>query len=544
MSPERSLKFKIASEESEFEQIFHLNYDTFVEEIPQHPPNAERRLIDRFHQENTYIIALQNEKVVAMIAARDNRPFSLDEKLGSIDPYIPAGRNVFEARLLSIAPEYRNGTVFQGLIKSLVEYGKGKGYNLAVISATTRQLRLYRHLGFVPFGPLVGSHDVQFQPMYLTLESFVGKAPTFLNVPARADREVVPHYFLTGPVSIRPEVREAMGELPISHRSDQYKDLFISTRRMLCELVQARHVQLFLGSGTLANDVIAAQLSLIPGPGLILSSGEFGDRLIDHARRAGLAFQTLEIEWGDVFSRQAVQEALKYHGDTRWLWTVGCETSTGILNDIDELREVCGERDISLCLDCISSIGTVPVDLRGILFASCVSGKGLGAFPGISMVFYHHGVSPQPARLPRYLDLGFYAAQAGIPFTHSSNLLAALHAALRHHRTDQPYATLQDLSRWLRPRVRELGFPILAPDDHASPAVVTLVLPETINSGRVGNALRRKGLIVGYQSEYLLRRNWIQICIMGTCSRGSLSLLLDELQQETKEQTPVPTQAG
>jgi hypothetical protein len=33
------------------------------------------------------------------------------------------------------------------------QYGLEHGYDLGVISGTTRQQRLYRHLGFVPFGP-------------------------------------------------------------------------------------------------------------------------------------------------------------------------------------------------------------------------------------------------------------------------------------------------------------------------------------------------------------------------------------------------------
>jgi aspartate aminotransferase-like enzyme len=58
------------------------------------------------------------------------------------------------------------------------------------------------------------------------------------------------------------------------------------------------------GSGTLANDAIAAQLSLLDGRGLVLSNGEFGERLIDHARRFGLSFDVLKIEWGEAFTRE------------------------------------------------------------------------------------------------------------------------------------------------------------------------------------------------------------------------------------------------
>jgi hypothetical protein len=79
----RQVQYKVATEPLEFEQIFQLAYDTFVEEIPQHQPNPDRRHVDRFHDENTYLIAKDDDAVVGMLAIRAERPFSLDEKLGT-----------------------------------------------------------------------------------------------------------------------------------------------------------------------------------------------------------------------------------------------------------------------------------------------------------------------------------------------------------------------------------------------------------------------------------------------------------------------------
>ena len=531
MNAERTLRFKIASEESELEQIFRLNYKTFVEEIPQHPPNPEKRLVDRFHHENAYLIALDADQLIGMMAVRDQRPFSLDEKLGNIDRYLPPGRKICEIRLLSVLPSHRNGMVFQGLLKLLLEYGKSQRYNLAVISGTVRQQKLYKHLGFVPFGPLVGSKEAEYQPMYLTLEEFEEVATPLLNVASAADRALNPISFLPGPVSLRPEIRAALDKLPLSHRCDKFKEEVALTKTLLCQLVRAQRVEILLGSGTLANDVIAAQLSLVAAPGIILNNGEFGSRLVDHARRFGLSFHALGIEWGGVFDREQVGQTLDRDRDAKWLWAVACETSTGILNDVDWLKELCAGRGVKLCLDCISAIGTVPVDLQGVCLASCVSGKGLGAFPGLSMVFYHDAVAPRPDKLPRYLDLGYYAAQNGVPFTHSSNLLSALQAGLKRYDSQQPFAEIVELSVWLRPKLRELGFDILAPDAHASPAVITLALPKSISSQKTGDQLQAAGFLLSYQSEYLRDRNWIQICLMGDCSRQSLVALLTELRK-------------
>jgi hypothetical protein len=61
------LAYKIATEASEFEAIHRLNYDTFVEEIPQHGANPERRLVDRFHAQNTYVICLDGPRMAGMV---------------------------------------------------------------------------------------------------------------------------------------------------------------------------------------------------------------------------------------------------------------------------------------------------------------------------------------------------------------------------------------------------------------------------------------------------------------------------------------------
>lgn len=66
-----NLIYKVAELAHEFEQIHRLNYRTFVEEIPQHPPNLERRLVDKFHGENEYIIAVDGETVVGMVCFRE-----------------------------------------------------------------------------------------------------------------------------------------------------------------------------------------------------------------------------------------------------------------------------------------------------------------------------------------------------------------------------------------------------------------------------------------------------------------------------------------
>jgi aspartate aminotransferase-like enzyme len=420
------------------------------------------------------------------------------------------------------------GASFRTSILLVNDSAQAHGYDVALISGTTRQLRLYRHMGFVPFGPLVVGPGAQFQPMMLTLERFAPRAPKLFRGAWHASRTSVAN-FLPGPVAVRQDVRDALDRPVESHRSAAFAAELLSTRTCLCELVGARRAEILLGSGTAANDAVAGQLSLERGPGLVLSNGEFGERLVDHARRFRLRFDVVTAPWGHVFDLDDIGRRLAGPSAPAWLWFVHCETSTGALNDLEGLLTLCSAAGVKLCVDAISSLGSVPLDLADVHLASGVSGKGLGAFPGLAIVFYNHHIAPAPDALPRYLDLGLYAHNEGVPFTHSSNLVRALLAAIEGRQWNTRFSTVAETSACLRRRLGTMGFDLVVPDDRAAPGVVTVALPGGTSSMAIGLQLEQQGYLVSIHSRYLLERNWIQICLMGDSTRAQLTAVSDAL---------------
>ncbi len=270
--------FKIADRKTELDQVHKLNYKTFVEEIPQHEKNAEGCLVDKFHNENTYIIALDGDILAGMVAIRARRPFSLDQKIPDLDLYLPDNKRICEISLLSVGKAYRKGYIFYGLLKRLVKYGLENNYNYAIISGTTRQMRLYEHIGFKPFYHLVGKEGAYYQPMFITvdlLKKGIGKLleETEENITAKIVN------LLPGPVEIHKEVKKEFAKPAVSHRDEIFKKDFLTTKKLLCKFLNSSEVEIFTGSGTLANEVVAGQLTGIGGYGVILSAGEFAERL-------------------------------------------------------------------------------------------------------------------------------------------------------------------------------------------------------------------------------------------------------------------------
>jgi aspartate aminotransferase-like enzyme len=521
--PAGGFVFKVATDAEELDQVHHLNYRTFVEEIPQHGANAERVLVDKFHQDNVYVVAKRGDRVVGMVALREQRPFSLDGKLENVDSYLPPGLSLCEVRLLAVEPEFRNGVVFRGLLSAVMHCGVSRGFNAAVISGTTRQRRLYDHMGFLPFGPLVGTNEAAFQPMYITLDALRAKAGETLD---RAGRPRTAS-FLPGPVDLHPRILDALASPAISHRDATFVTALRRTKTMLCRLTLARHVEIMVGSGTLANDVVAAQLGGLDGRGLVLSNGEFGERLVDHAQRAGLRFAVERLDWGGVFDVLTLDRIFAAHRGIAWVWMVHHETSTGVLNYLQHATRACNTRGVKLAVDCVSSVGLVPVDLSDVHLATTVSGKALASAPGLSMVF--HRDRPLRTRAPRYLDLSMYASGEGVPFTMPSQQLAALRIAVeRAHQFD--FERLRVRSAQLRASLRALGVPLIVRDEDATPGIVTFIPPNGGDALLFGDSLASAGFALSYRSDYLRERNWIQIALMGECPDEKVDRLLQAIR--------------
>lgn len=496
--------FKIATHPEEFEQIHKLNYQTFAEEIPQHEQNPEGVMVDKFHAENTYIICLKNNVLVGMLCVRGNRPFSLDGKIGPVEELLPIkAERVCEIRLLAVKKDYRNGRVFLKLAQFMASYCLAAGYDAAVISGTTRELKLYSQMGFLPFAHLTGTPEAAFRPLYLTESSFKKSlAARLMNEPAA---------FLPGPVNVSEKVATALCTRPFSHRSRGFYRKMKEVREKLCKLTSSQNVQILFGTGSLANDVISAQLSLLPGCGLILVNGEFGLRLKNHAERMGLSYNTLEKEWGQPFHRDEIVRAITKNTD--WIWAVHGETSTGMVNSMDMLKQVSAQTGLKLCLDCISTIGGIPINLEGIYLASGVSGKAIGGLTGLSFVF--HEFEPEDSsRIPAYLNLASYHQAESIPFSQSSNLLEALIAALEEcgeHR----FLSIEAQYDYIRHKLEEMGHSILVSNENSFPFILTIPLPEAVPAETVGEILRLNGIILHYESSYLRANNWLQIACSG-----------------------------
>jgi aspartate aminotransferase-like enzyme len=555
-----SYEFKFAETAEELDQVHRLNFRTFVQEIPQHADHGgDGRLVDKFHHKNRYLICVKDGRVVGMLAAHHEPPFSVSERLP--DPTVLTRKDVrpVEIRLLVIDPEERDSSLLIWLVLNLFHWARIWGATHFVISAVVEQRTMYEHLGFVPLGPPVGTGRATFQPMWASLgqvQDSMGRSMQLLEKKALRERypdhsgdnvftaalerppvEPAPVCLLPGPVAIADAVHAAFREPLVYHRADEFVPLFERVRTRLSTLVGGKPAALFVGSGTLANDAVAATLAADPRKkdGLVLVNGEFGGRILKQARRWGLDPKVLTWDWGQPWDLAAVDATLANLPAGGWVWGVQHETSTGVLNDLPGLTKVAKKRGIRVCTDCVSSVGTVDVNLNDVYLASCASGKAIGSYAGIAVVFANPAdlAHLDSDSIPSYLDVAATLATHGPRFTVPSPLVRALDAALDAMDTAEKRAAglqrVADVGGYLRSRLAAAGLEPLAPAAVANPSIVTFAPPPGQTAADFVETCKTWGFQIAGQSGYLAERGLVQIAVMGAVTKAQIKPLLDKL---------------
>ncbi len=527
--------FREAASADEIHQLQRLNHRTFAEELGQHALRADAMLVDRFHGTNRYFVAVEDGCVLGMISINLVPPFSVEKRLPAGVTIGQIAPDACEVRLLAISQEARRGVILGGLFWKVFLEVRRQGKTHVLISGLTERRAMYESLGFRALGPPIQEGKASFMPMVLDLQepSLLRRSKRYRSWWERREptREV---RLLPGPVQLSAGVQRAFARAPVSHRDAAVVDIFEQTRRRLTSVAGGMPVAVMTGSGTLANDAVAACLRSCVGGGrgLVLANGEFGGRLAKLARRAGLCAQEMSWEWGTAWDHDAIEKELqRASSPVEWVWGVHLETSTGQVNDLERLARRCNESGVVVIADCVSSLGALPLP-TGLFLASGVSGKSLGSYAGLSFVFAGARALERirSEELPATFDIVQAIERREPMFTVPSPQLLALYAALEENYADEAvvqhrFAHYADLGERVRSELRARGFGLVATETAASPPITSFTLP----SPEAMQACYEAGFRIAHQSGYLRQRNWAQISVMGALDEATIEPIFDLL---------------
>ena len=251
------------------------------------------------------------------------------------------------------------------------------------------------------------------------------------------------------------------------------------------------HVCVLLqGSGTFV--VEASLCTLIPkhGKALILVNGAYGRRMcqmLDYAKRKYLVLETPEDHPPSI---EALGSQLQKDPDISHVLVVHCETTSGILNPIEDISTIVKAHDRSLIIDAMSAFGAIEVDAKKLQFDAIMasSNKCLEGVPGVGFSLIRQSSLENCNNNAHSLSLDLYDQWLTMRntnqwrFTPPTHVIAALEMAINQFNAEGGvtgrYARYSENCRVLTEGMKDLGFAPLLPNHLQAPIIVTFKMPQ------------------------------------------------------------------
>lgn len=350
--------------------------------------------------------------------------------------------------------------------------------------------------------------------------------------------------FTPGPVNVAESVRRAICKEDICHREDDFNCLLMSIEDKLLKLFEIRNTEKYravviTGSGTAANESI---LSSVVGDKniLILSNGEFGERLYNISKVHNENTSLLKFDWGEKFDIGKIENYLK-NNDVDIISMVHHETSSGRLNSIEDIGELSRIYKTMFIVDCVSSAGAEVIDLEkcNISFCSSSSSKAIGSYPGLSFVIGNKNEFEKLKDMPvktTYLNLyKFYQFMSNVsqtPNTPAVPLFFAFERALLNileEGVSNRYNHINNMATLLRRGMEKLDFEFLIDEKDMSSVLTTVHIPSHIDLELFKRKLKDKNIII-YDGKGPFQNKVFQVGNIGAITSNEIDFFLDALK--------------
>jgi aspartate aminotransferase-like enzyme len=192
--------------------------------------------------------------------------------------------------------------------------------------------------------------------------------------------------FTPGPTPVPQNVRNAMAQETLHHRTPEFEAIFEKTRKYLFDLFKTDEVVMIASSGTGAME--AAVINLCKSSLLSINSGKFGERFGKIAKAHGLKNVEIKNEWDTPASTQDVIEALKNNPDIDAIAIQVSESAGGLRHNVEEIAKAVKEIDpnIMVIADGITAVGVEAIDVTNIDCLIAGSQKALMLPPGLAIL--------------------------------------------------------------------------------------------------------------------------------------------------------------
>lgn len=305
-----------------------------------------------------------------------------------------------------------------------------------------------------------------------------------------------PLLMLPGPSEAPEKVIKASTTL-LPHYGKEWKRVYEETVELSKKVFDTdEDVILFPVPGSAAIEAAIANFVLPEEKIIIVVNGFFGERASEIARQLGCKVVPVEADYGDIAPPEKLEETLDKNPDAKAVFTVYNETSTGVKNPLEAYSKVVKKSEAALIVDAVSAYGGVELHVDKWSIDCCVgyASKALGGLPGVTPISIKWETLEKSSRERYAWFMNFRVWKRYIeewggwghphPTSMPTHTILALRRALKHAVEEEGleniYKRHEVISSAFRAATKAMGLEPLAREEHASPTITAIKLPEGI----------------------------------------------------------------
>jgi alanine-glyoxylate transaminase/serine-glyoxylate transaminase/serine-pyruvate transaminase len=317
-----------------------------------------------------------------------------------------------------------------------------------------------------------------------------------------------------GPSNSHPDVLAAMTDCQLGHLDPAFLDCVDALQTRLRRLFGTANAMTIPLSATGSGGMETCFQNLVePGDDVLVGvAGVFGERMCEVAMRQGARVARVDAAWGSVLDDDAMIDAIARVRPSLVAF-VHAETSTGAHQPVEAIARAARDAGALVVLDCVTSLGGVPVSLDAWGIDAAYSGtqKCLSCPPGLSPASFAASALERVARrkspVPSwYFDLnllgGYFGERRVYHHTAPIAAIAGLAEALRRIEAegiDARIARHRGAAQRLVTGLERLGFEPVVAAEHRLPMLTSVRVPERV--ARDGEAVVRRRLLDRHDIE-------------------------------------------
>ncbi len=257
------------------------------------------------------------------------------------------------------------------------------------------------------------------------------------SIPGWKDRIL----FTPGPLTTSRLVKQAMLR-NLGSRDHEFISIVRDVRRRLVALGGATEDQYtaipMQGSGTFALEAVVSSVVPPNSKLMVIINGAYGRRIAKMASVLGIETISVEFPENRPVDIGEVQRELEARDDAALVAVVHCETTTGVINPIEQIGALAKTAGAKYFVDAMSSFGAVPLSLPDCQIDYLVSSanKCIEGVPGFAFVLARLDALKETKGYARSLSLDLYDQWEGLEkngqfrFTPPTHTIIAFHQAL------------------------------------------------------------------------------------------------------------------